>query len=90
MERNFIYQNDIKVSYYRNGETKLKMQKESVVPNPSLRMKTNVTIPPCTLAILTARGTVNCDHTGQLFKNKLMQTYRINIKTYIWSLWSTE
>ena len=42
-----------------------------MVPNPSLRMKTNVTIPPQTFAILTARGTVNCDHMGQLFQNKI-------------------
>ena len=75
--RDFIYQNDIKVFYYRNGETKLEMQEEELVAaidmvtNPSLRLKTNVTTPPCTLAILTARGTVNCDHMGWLFENKI-------------------
>ena len=75
--RDFIYHNDIKVSYYRNGETKLKMQEEELmaamdmVPNPSLKLKTKVTLPLHTLAILTARGTVNHDHMGQLFENKM-------------------
>ena len=44
--RDFIYRNDIKVSYYRNGKTKLEMQEEELVaamdmvPNSSLKLKT--------------------------------------------------
>ena len=59
------------------GETKLEMQEQELlaaidsVPYPSLKLKTNVTIPPCMLAVLPFRGTINSDHMGQLFENQV-------------------
>ena len=53
--RDFIYQNDIKVSYYRSGETRLELPEEElvaaidIIPNPHLKLKIQITIPSHTI-----------------------------------------
>ena len=53
------------------------MQEQELVPTidsapyPSLKLKTNVTIPPCTLAVWPLPGTIDSDNMGQLCENQV-------------------
>ena len=72
--RDFIYKNDMKISYYRSGHTKIEFQEEELIASidemiyPSLSLKESFFIPPRSLVVVDVKSGVTSDNIGQLFE----------------------
>ena len=71
--RDFVYENELKVFYAKNGDCKLECKNEELVATVDLKnelalsLKGGVTIPPRNIAILNVSNNLEEEDTGQIF-----------------------
>ena len=71
--RDFVYQNEFKVSYAKNGDCKLECKNEELVATVeiendlALSLKGGVTIPPRNIAVLNVSNNLKEEDIGQIF-----------------------
>ena len=87
--RDFIYKNDMKISYYRSGHTKLEFQEEELVAQvqvtdcPPLSLKGSFFLPSQNLAVVDIKSGVITENIGQMFEvahNPDLQKKHINLQ----------
>ena len=71
--RDFVYENELKVFYAKNGDCKLEYKNEELVATIDIKnelalsLKGGVTIPPRNIAILNIVSNLEKEDTGQIF-----------------------
>ena len=71
--RDFVYENELKVFYAKNGDCKLEYKNEELVATVDIKnelalsLKGGVTIPPRNIAILNVVSNLEEEDTGQIF-----------------------
>ena len=71
--RDFVYENELKVSYVKNGDCKLECKNEELVATVDLEnelalsLKGGVTIRPRNIAVLNVSNNLKEEDTGQIF-----------------------
>ena len=71
--RDFVYENELKVSYAKNGDCKLEYKNEELVATAeienelALSLKGGVTIPPRNIVVLNVSNNLKEEDTGQIF-----------------------
>ena len=71
--RDFVYENELKVLYAKNGDCKLEYKNEELVATVDLKnelalsLKGGVTIPPRNIAILNVSSNLEEEDMGQIF-----------------------
>ena len=71
--RDFVYENELKVSYVKNGDCKLECKNEELAATVeienelALSLKGGVTIPPRNIVVLNVSNNLKEEDTGQIF-----------------------
>ena len=71
--RDFVYENELKVFYAKNGDCKLEYKNEEIIATVeimnelALSLKGGVNIPPRTIAVLNVVSNLEKEDTGQIF-----------------------